>query len=352
MDRLKKIWYKIRGIWAERRRVREFRRENAKYPTELNSNLKKKFYKKGFFANNIINYELTENDYEEYVSDWDRLFNIREMNQHHKFVLKDKMIFHNYFRNKPCIVPPLAFINRGSLIDFSTQQILSPEKLIERSENDLILKPCRGGEGDDVFKLKVKYQKKSAALGILKKTLQKKESYVLQECIKQNGIYREINPYAVNTIRILTMQDPNTGEPFIARAVQRFGSEESGYVDNWSAGGLSVDIDLKEGTYKKGAARAKNDGLRWFSRHPDTKEKFEGVEIRNFQQIKTKVLELSKELFYLNYIGWDVVPLKNDFRILEGNYNSGVRLFQIHGGLLKEPRIKNFYEKNNVITKF
>lgn len=288
---------KLRSIRKKKNNKRKFDQDDAKHPTRLPSYLKKKYYKKGFFAINIINYELEKNNYKDYVTDWDRLIKMKKENHKYKFVIKDKLIFHNYFKGNPKIIQPLGFISKGQIIDFQTTQMTSVERIFENLDEDIIIKPSRGGRGLGI--IKVQAREREEAISSLQKISRQGNVFVIQKKLKQSGFCHKVNPQAVNTIRILTMRDPDKGEPFIAQAVQRFGSESTGYLDNWSAGGLSVDIDLDKGVYKKGATRSSMKGLNWLSRHPDSDIKFEGIAVENWEEIKKGVLELSKELFFI-----------------------------------------------------
>lgn len=171
----------------------------------------------------------------------------------------------------------------------------------------------------------------------------------MTEIIKQTGPLAEVYPNTLNTIRILTMFDHHTNKPFIARAVQRIGTAKSVVVDNFTAGGISVLIDIESGVLGKGAHYPNGDKLIWYSSHPDTDVGFEGLRIDNWEEIKNYVLNLSQQYFYIPYIGWDIVPMEDDFMILEANSNSDVNLLQIHGGLLKDEKVRGFYKKHDVI---
>jgi hypothetical protein len=49
--------------------------------------------------------------------------------------------------------------------------------------------------------------------------------------------------------------------------------------------------------------------------------------------------------------GWDIlVDAEGVPVILEANGNSDVNLLQVHGGLLQEPRIRQFYQKAGVVS--
>ena len=67
------------------------------------------------------------------------------------------------------------------------------------------------------------------------------------------------------------------------------------------------------------------------------------------EEIVKEIMSVSQKYFFLSYIGWDVVPMKEGMYILEGNTNSDVNLLQIHRGLLQDQQIKNFYRSHQVI---
>lgn len=309
-----------------------------------------RYYKRGFLSSNMIVYNLKFNNHNDYVSDWVRFSKLSRINRGFDTIINDKIIFHNYFKNNPNVVQPLAYIYNNQIIDFENHNKIDVEDFVKKLKEDIILKPSRGGGGGGVVKLTVKDMSYDILVKQIKNLLSTNVNYVIQEVIKQEGFCHSVNPCSVNTIRILTIQDPVTKKPFIAKAVQRFGTKESNYLDNWSAGGISVDIDIDKGIYKKGATFPKDAKIKWLSLHPDTGVKFENLKIENWTEAKRLVLNLSEELFYLRYIGWDVIPHGDKFYILEANSNSDVNLLQIHGGLLKNNEVKKFYQVNGVIN--
>jgi hypothetical protein len=62
------------------------------------------------------------------------------------------------------------------------------------------------------------------------------------------------------------------------------------------------------------------------------------------------VLRAAVSLPLNRYVGWDVVvddagsPV-----IIEANKNTDVNLLQVHGGLLVEPRVRQFYQAVGVL---
>lgn len=183
-----------------------------------------------------------------------------------------------------------------------------------------------------------------------KKILNNKSTdFLFTENIRQTGILSNIFPDSLNSIRILTMIDPQTNKPFIARTIQRFGSKKSGLVDNLSAGGITALVDIETGVLGKGVAYPYDGRMNWIEKHPDTGVRFTGLKVDNWEKIKEQILSLSEDFYYLPYIGWDIAPMEDGFIILEANSNSNTRILQIHGGLLKEPRVREFYRYYGVI---
>lgn len=60
----------------------------------------------------------------------------------------------------------------------------------------------------------------------------------------------------------------------------------------------------------------------------------------------TQLLGVAARLPFLPYVGWDIVvdPL-GSLKIIEGNHRSGVTILQIHQPLLRDPRIRDFFDR-------
>jgi hypothetical protein len=189
-------------------------------------------------------------------------------------------------------------------------------------------------EGPDPFQLQRQLQKTSC---------------LVTEFVHQAGYSRRIFPDSTNTIRILTMRDPETQRSFVATAVHRFGNSKSAPVDNWTAGGLSAKVDIETGTLSKAVTYPRASSLEWYQSHPETGERIEGVVIPGWQNVIARILAAADAYDFLSYVGWDVVIRDNGFSVLEGNNYTGVESIQVHGGLLKDKRVAQFYRYHRVI---
>src|SRR5699024_4410624 len=339
---MKKILFKILRL-----------KKLVSYEIKHKAKVKKRysFYRKGFLSSNVINYDLLNNSYTDYLSDYDRFLKAHYINNGKDNIINEKILFHNYFKDNSLVVKPIGYIFNRKLLDFETNLPISSSDFLKKQQEDIIVKPSTGGGGGGIVKLKIQDRIDIATEKQLNQLTHNNTNYVIQKFISQTGFCREVFSNSINTIRILAVKDSSTESFFIAKAVQRFGTDDSVPADNWTAGGISVDIDLNSGVYKKGAIKPLKGekSIKWLSHHPNSNVKFEGEKILLWENMKEKILKLSNELFFLNYIGWDVNPMEDGFLVLEANSNSDVNLLQIHGGLLKDQRVKDFYIKHNIL---
>jgi hypothetical protein len=82
----------------------------------------------------------------------------------------------------------------------------------------------------------------------------------------------------------------------------------------------------------------------WFEEHPDTGAQIAGARLPAWDQVLQVVLRAAASVPFNRMAGWDVlVDAEGIPVILEANGNSDINLLQVHGGLLLEPRIREFY---------
>jgi hypothetical protein len=183
---------------------------------------------------------------------------------------------------------------------------------------------------------------------LMKKFNQINESLIYRR-FEQEGTIGKIYPGSLNTLRILTMIDPETESSFIAVAVLRFGTSKSNDVDNWSQGGINTKVDIETGIMGKAAQYPYSGKMIWFKKHPDTGEQINGVKVPNWNEVKNMILDYANQFSFIPYIGWDVVVSGNQVLILEANTNSGIKFLQLHKPLLKDIRIQKFYNYHKII---
>lgn len=210
----------------------------------------------------------------------------------------------------------------------------------------LAIKPPAGGGGTDVHVCRRRHGQlvlDGARIDrpSLRERLASWRGHLVTEYCEQAAYAESIFPHSANTIRMLTMRDDD-GEVFPARTVHRFGTSASMPVDNFSRGGMVAPVD-SDGTL--GSAVISRGGRPiWTDRHPVTDELIAGTQVPGWEDIRSSVLTIAKDLHEMSYVGWDIlVTGSGKFRLLEANANSDVDLIQVHGPLLVDDRVRSFY---------
>lgn len=176
------------------------------------------------------------------------------------------------------------------------------------------------------------------------------DEYIATEFVEQADYADRLFPDSTNTLRIMTFWDYETGEPFVGAAVQRIGSPSSAPTDNWSGGGISAELS-EDGTLSRGVQWRSSEGeVEWFDTHPATGSQIAGATVPNWPEIREQVLELAALYPYFPKVGWDILPTGDGtFKIIELNPRAGTRSIQVHSPLLRDPRIRRFYEHHDCL---
>jgi len=176
------------------------------------------------------------------------------------------------------------------------------------------------------------------------------EEYLVTELVEQAEYAERLFPDAANTLRVMTYWDHETDEPFVGAAIQRIGTRESAPTDNWSKGGFSAEI-ADDGTLSSGAQWLSSKGeVNWFDTHPGTGCQIAGASVPNWSAIREQVLELASVYPYFETVGWDILPTGDgQFKLIELNPRAGTRIIQVHRPLLRDPRIRRFYEHHDCL---
>ena len=345
--------------------------------TDLPLSRKLDLWRHGFFAESDSIYDLTRNSPDDYVSDYQHAVGCSRINAWSGFY-DHKMVLRSFL-----MAIGLRQANTVALI-LDGQILLEPysgqarhvtaaemvDLLRERGrETKFIVKPEDGLCGEDIFLLfydKGQFWRQrgrtinpfdvAAFLGEQKRSRRKgrpPSAVLIEERLQQGPFWAALFPDSANTMRVLTMWQPGESAPFVARAVQRIGTADTAPTDNWSAGGISVPIDPATGRLGLGRMhplKGRRSDQR-LERHPDSGAQLTGEMIPGWNQIAATVLRAAGRLPFNRIGGWDVlVDASGTPVVLEANGNSDVNLLQVHGGLLKEPRIRRFYEAVRVVS--
>jgi hypothetical protein len=177
------------------------------------------------------------------------------------------------------------------------------------------------------------------------------DEYLVSGFVEQADYAETLFPGSANTLRVVTLWDPQTDEPFVSGAVHRIGTAETAPVDNWSRGGLSAEVG-GDGTLSRAARWSESAGeTRWHDTHPDTGARIEGTRVPGWPSVRERILEMAAAFPDLPRIGWDVVIVDDGagFVVLEINRHAGIETLQVHRPHLADPRVRRFYEHHGYV---
>lgn len=158
--------------------------------------------------------------------------------------------------------------------------------------------------------------------------------YLVQTCVIQHPVMDRIYDKSVNTLRVLTVMDRETGKAVPVAGEVRFGAHGS-VVDNLAAGGVAVGIDLKTGQLSEFGI-CKKGGAKRTPAHPDSQVRFADVRIPFVQEAVRAAQELHAKLGSIRIIGWDIAITADGPVFIEGNDNPEISGLQtVNGGLKK-----------------
>ena len=314
-------------------------------------------WRRGYRAAAYELYDLSPDAAENYLPDSSRLDIAFINGPFARNVLNDKLLFTELVGEVLEVPPIVALIERGEVYPvYAEGRNLTLEKLV-CEHRSLTLKPVGGTHGRGVHRLELREAPNfglhldarpvsCAEVGDFSRTL---DRYIVTPTVEQAAYARAICAETTNGLRVMTFVDPDTREPFVGYALHRFGTPATQPTDNWARGGLCCHVNLDDGSLGPGLKQPRWTGGKavFHKRHPDSGAALEGVRIPRWRELCRSLVGAVETFPFLLYVGWDVVVTDDGFVVLEGNTNSD--LLQLGGGILKDPRVRHFYEYHQVI---
>jgi glutathione synthase/RimK-type ligase-like ATP-grasp enzyme len=203
--------------------------------------------------------------------------------------------------------------------------------------NTILVKPLSEccGKGVEKFEVNKKNMKK------IYNNLVETKRYLVEEVAVQCDEIAKLHPSSINTMRIVTLNNQ------IVAAFLRIGNDNN-VVDNFNHGGLVAPINIETGIIDYLAIDKK---MNIYERHPLTNESILWFQIPKWPRIKRFVVQASKEIPEVGYVGWDVCLGTKDPFLIEGNEFPGHDLYQLpphrSDGIGMLPKLKKAMEAKN-----
>ena len=304
-------------------------------------------YLRGFLPNKLDMYKFRENNWRLYINDRQILLTAY-LNREYGIVIDDKYLSTLVLQPIVRIPETYAFIKDRRIYPVKTGDDPSLASLV-REKGKTILKPTDKNCGQGISVLEFRegsFFRNNEPInpGDLETLPSEQGIYILSEYVQQSEFASRLYPETVNTVRIITMIDPESGDPFITGAVQKAGSSRSYPVDNLSAGGMSGLIDLPTGRLGK----VKMKPFNWLDVHPDTGLRLEGLVIPNWEELKSEILRLAGLLSAIPYIAWDIALVEDGICVIETNSWTELCMLQLDKPLCSDPAIRKFFRHHGI----
>ena len=285
-------------------------------------------HERGFYSYHIKQYNLTEENYRDILSDYDYK-RLRPLNcRYHKW-LWDKLMA--YFVLSPFREHLPIYYYR--IVPDNGKNVVIPYDPCEedctaadvvallRRVGKLAVKPAVGSHGEGFYKMtfdgecfRANDEVMSAqALETLFEELE--STYIISEYIEMHSELKKIYDKVACTIRVMTIRQ---GEwPYIKDAYFRIGTSFTGNTDNLGSGGVAAPVDAVTGRFGK-AQLLVNHEFKTCNYHPDTGARVEG-QLPNWDMVRATIGQICDYLAPLEYLGFDIVITDDGFKILEIN---------------------------------
>ncbi len=304
----------------------------------------------GYLGDQWMLYDFDHNDRHEYLSEFD-WYRSRYINEPFDFVCNNKIASAEILKQYVCVPESYMIKNRGHLSSFQSEAMDYEDALqLLEEKKKLFFKPYGKGKGTGVCVLtwengQPAIDLKPCSPQAFIQFLKKNDNWFISEAMEQHHYSSAIYDKTVNTIRFITLRDPETHKFKVFFAVQRIGTHETIPVDNGSRGGLVAKIDLDSGVLSE-ARCLHNRNV--YPVHPDSGAPIQGVVIPGWEKLKEEMLQLANRLPYMHFIAWDILITEEGFCIIEANTSSGVNIIQLWGGQ-RNKELGDFYRYHKVI---
>lgn len=309
-----------------------------------NMSLGKKIWawRRGFFSYRIVQYQLTKENYKNFLSDYDYYW-LNRINNSYQIWINDKTTFRYILEPFKAYLPRYYFsifkwngaTEIRSMHDCPKGVDAGFEGIFEmlRREKKLALKPSAGTHGDGFYCLS--YENDAFHVNGQEMTEEEiiemvhgfKSYYLVTEFINMNAELKKIYDKSVNSIRVMVINKDGYN-PKIMQAYMRIGSSKTGYTDNVGYGGICVMVNEETGELYN-PERIVDHKFEPCEKHPDTGTPISG-KIPNWDIACEKILDICRFMPELEYLGFDVAITDDGFQIIEINIHQDLHKVATH----------------------
>ena len=341
--------------------------ENA-FPVE---DLEKRHWalERGFYPGRIELYGLTEDNYRDYIPDF-QYFMLHPINNHFlkwldkttlKYVLNSNgcestmPAYYVYVENDLCGGRFTYLMDCPSDIPKDMDFLLN----LLKKKRVLAMKPNSGTSGGLGF-IKMELREdgifennKPIDMARFEEIRDTMRNYIITEYCHQHHELAKVWPDSECTLRVIMCKNrpvdryaSTTWSCLVSYA--RFGTSTNGGASNLSSGGVGVGFDFETGKYKDFCIRYKRftpDGKWMLEKHPDTGVVWKENALPNWSYVRNKIDGICQHVSSLDYLGLDIIITENGMKLCEINSHPAIDYEQVMcGPVLKNNKVRAFFE--------
>lgn len=303
-------------------------------------------HKRGFYSYRIAQYGLTEENYKDFLSDY-QYKRLRPLNPGFQKWFWNKTNLPDILRGYVGYLPRYFFRvlyseGRQYIYDYDGRGKCCWADVIRclRQERDLVMKPAVGSHGKGFFHMQCADGESFSVNGTaytaaeLELFLEEKidEDYIVTEYIRMHPYLEEIYSGVTGTVRLMVLR--RRGRMSVRYGYFRIGTSFTGATDNIADGGLVVPVDIDTGAFS-GAELLREHQFLPCPVHPDTGREISG-RMPHWEKIMGEICRISEDLSPLEYLGYDIVVTEDSFRILEINMHQDLHKYPQYPSDVKE----------------
>lgn len=326
---------------------------------------KKWALERGFYPGRVALYGLNEDNYQNYVPDYN-YFMLHPMNNHFLKWL-DKTTLKYVLNSNGCeSTMPEYYVYVEN--DGSFTYLMDCPGHIRKDENFLInllkykgilaMKPNSGTSGGLGFiKLELRGDEvyENNKLVSVERVTQIRDmmrNYIVTEYCYQHHELAEVWPNSECTLRVIMCKNPKTelyapASWSCAVSYARFGTSVNGGASNLSSGGVGVGFDFETGKYHDFCIRYKRycpDGKWMLEKHPDTNVEWKSSGLPNWTYVRSQIDAICQHVSSLDYLGLDIIITEDGMKLCEINSHPAMDYEQIMcGPTLAKEKVKTFF---------
>lgn len=316
-------------------------------------------HSKGFLAEHASAYNLNEQNYSNYLSDYD-YYKIWPVNSWERIWINDKMTLKYMLSNVEfgCFIPEYYYYSDSKglrvLMDApSKKQDIEAFLTLVKTKKNIACKPCNGSGACGFFR--ISFEKDNFRINGENKTeneikdfIEVHPNYIFTEYLFPEASLSKISS-KIHTLRLVTINKEGIC-PKIIGGYLRFATNlhgEANHINDSKDCNANfdyvVDVDIESGKYHHAKAVYKNK-IDSMPEHPDSKVTAEGV-IPNWNKIQETVLDICKYFSLVEYMGFDIGVTEDGFKIMEINSHPGIKYMQLFHPFYNNSEIKAYFKE-------